>query len=70
MDRNFLNLKFALFLINFFNFYFRVVIVMKSTVEEGGEERLGGKGNSMILATLTLFFYAQAGLSPCRSPLL
>ena len=35
--------------------YFRVVIVMKSTVEEG-EERLGGKGNSvsMILGTLTL----------------
>ena len=37
------------------NFYSRVVIVMKSTVEEGGEERLGGKGNCMILRTLTLF---------------
>ena len=39
--------------INFY-FYLRAVIVMRSTVEEGGE-RLGGKGNWMILATLTLF---------------
>ena len=49
----FINLKFALFLINFY-FYFRVVIVRKNTVE-GGEERLGGKGNWMIFRSLTLF---------------
>ena len=43
---------------------------MKSTVEEGGEERPGGKGNWRILRTLTLFFDAQAGLSLCWSPVL